>query len=221
MTGSKTIGQIRQYPYRILNVSGFVAGILVFALFIHDPWPKRLFSIFALIGSSVILGYTNRNNSLLTAFGLTSPLSSRVLISMIPALILGLGLGWLTRSTFDLSPLPASVTHFAFVAPLIGATEELIFRGFIQGYLRPIGRIFSVVYASTVHTCYKLLVILSLSLPLQFDFIFLVIWTFVGGLAFGALREGARSSIPPVIAHALFDIVLYGGYAIAPAWVWS
>ena len=139
---------------------------------------------------------------------------------MIPALILGVGLGWLTRATFDLTPFPESISRFAFIAPLIGATEELIFRGFIQGYLRPVGRIFSIVYTSTVHTCYKLLVILSLDIPLQFDFFFLVLWTFVGGLAFGVLREGSRSSLPSLTAHALFDIVLYGSYAVAPVWVW-
>ena len=148
-------------------------------------------------------------------------MSRKILFYMIPALILGMGLGWLTRLTFDLSPFPASVSHFALIAPLIGATEELIFRGFIQGYLRPIGRIFSVVYTSAVHTCYKLLVILSLSVPLQFDFFFLVIWTFLGGVVFGALKEGAKSSVPPVIAHAMFDIILYSGYAVAPVWVWS
>jgi membrane protease YdiL (CAAX protease family) len=78
-----------------------------------------------------------------------------------------------------------------------------------------------VVYASTVHTCYKLLVILSLSVPLQFDFFFLVAWTFVGGILFGSLRELSGSTLPPVIAHAVFDVVLYGGLATVPVWVWT
>lgn len=197
-----------------------VTGILLFALFIHDPWPRRIISFAALTASALMLGYSIKNDSILQAFGLT-PLSRKILIFSIPALLLGIGLAWLTRSTFDLSPLPPSVSRFVFIAPLIGATEELIFRGYIQGHLRPIGRIFSIVYASTVHTCYKLLVILSLSLPLQFDLFFLVIWTFIGGVAFGALREGARNSIPPIIAHAIFDILVYGSYALAPLWVWS
>jgi len=220
VTGFKTIQRIRQSPYRMLNLSGVVAGILLFALFIHDPWPRRIISFIALTGSSLLLGFSIRNSSILSAFGL-SPVTRKILYYLIPALILGVGLGWLTRATFDLSPFPASVSRIAIIAPLIGATEELIFRGYIQGYLRPMGGVFSVVYTSTVHTCYKLLVILSLSVPLQFDFFFLVTWTFIGGLAFGVLREGSRSSIPPVISHALFDIVLYGGYAIAPVWVWS
>jgi len=220
VTNSKTIQRIRKHPHYIWNVSGVVTGILLFALFIHNPWPGRLISFAALTGSALLLGYSIRNESLWKSFGLT-PLSRKVFIYTIPAFIAGTGFAWLTRRTFDLSPLPESYSRFAFIAPLIGATEELIFRGYVQGYLRPIGRGFTVVYASAVHTCYKLLVILSLSLPLQFDIFFLVIWTFVGGLVFGVLREGSRSSIPPVIAHAIFDIVLYGSNALAPVWVWS
>jgi membrane protease YdiL (CAAX protease family) len=78
-----------------------------------------------------------------------------------------------------------------------------------------------VVYASAVHTSYKLLVILTLSVPLQFDFFFLVFWTFVGGLLFGALREFSQSSLPAMMAHAVFDVVVYGGLATLPVWVWT
>ena len=179
-----------------------------------------MISITGLIGSALMLGYSIRNISFLQAFGL-APLHRKIYYYLFPALALGFGLAWLTRRTFDLSSFPPSLSNFVFIAPLIGAAEELIFRGYIQGHIRPIGRVFSVVYSSTVHTCYKLLVILSLSLPLQFDFFFLVSWTFIGGLAFGALREGARSAIPAIISHAMFDIILYGGYALAPVWVWS
>ncbi|MCK5693629.1 MAG: CPBP family intramembrane metalloprotease, partial [Bacteroidales bacterium] len=54
-----------------------------------------------------------------------------------------------------------------------------------------------------------------------FDFFYLIFWTFLGGLLIGTLRELSGSTIPPVIAHAVFDIILYGGLAIAPVWVWS
>lgn len=205
---------------RILHVSLVVAGILLFAIFIHSGWPQRLVAFMGLTGAAIMIGYYIRFTPFLKAFGL-SPFSPGILLFCIPAILLGIGFGMLTRNTFDLSPIPKTVTSFAFIAPFIGAAEELVFRGYIQGYLRPIGRILPVVYASTVHTSYKLLVILSLSTPLQFDFFFLVLWTFIGGLVFGALRELANSSIPPVIAHAVFDIVLYGAMAVAPLWVWS
>lgn len=220
MTGINTIRQIKKNPGSLWEVSVVVIGILLFAVFIHHSFPVRIISFVGLIGSALMLGYSIRNVSILQAFGLT-PVKRRIFFYLIPALLLGLGLAWLTRHTFDLSPFPKSVSHFVLIAPLIGAAEELVFRGYIQGHLRPIGRVFAVVYTSTVHTCYKLLVILSLSLPLQFDIFFLVTWTFLGGLLFGALREGARNTIPPIISHAIFDIILYGGYSLSPAWVWS
>jgi membrane protease YdiL (CAAX protease family) len=205
---------------RIRDVSIVMAGILLFALFIHDPLPLRAIAFAGLTGAALMIGYSMRGISILHAFAVYA-LNRKVFIYLIPAIVLGIGLGLLTRNVFDLSLLPGAVTGIAFITPVIGATEELIFRGYIQGHVRPIGRIFSIVYASTVHTCYKLLVILSLSVPLHFDFFFLIFWTFVGGLAFGALRELSRSTIPPIIAHAAFDIMLYGGMSVAPVWVWS
>lgn len=134
---------------------------------------------------------------------------------------LGILLGILTRNRFELTLIPEGFFGVAMVAPLIGATEELVFRGFFQWQMRPAGKIVSILWTSAFHTCYKLLVILSLAVPLQFDFFFLIFWTFIGGMLFGILRELSESSIPPVIAHALFDVILYGGLATAPVWVWS
>jgi len=219
-TKNTTAYRLRQNMRRIRDVSIVMAAILLFALFIHNPLPLRIISFAGLAGAALMIGYTLRNASVLHAFAVYS-LNRRIFIYFIPAIILGIGLGLLTRNAFDLSLLPGAITGVAFITPVIGATEELIFRGYIQGHVRPIGRIFSIVYASTVHTCYKLLVILSLSVPLQFDFFFLIFWTFIGGLAFSALRELSKSTFPPVIAHAAFDIVLYGGLSVAPVWVWS
>lgn len=140
---------------------------------------------------------------------------------MLPAIALGTILGILTRNRFELTLIPEGFTGVAFVAPLVGTMEELVFRGYLQGQLRPIGKVFSIICASAFHTSYKLLVILSLVIPLQFDFFFLIFWTFVGGMLFGILRELSNSTLPPVIAHAVFDVILYGGLATAPVWVWS
>jgi len=205
---------------RILVVTLVVAGILLFAGFIHSPLPLKSVAYVSLAGSGFLIGYSVRLNPLLPAFGLAR-IGRRSILFFIPALVLGAALGILTRYTFDLSALPVSLKSFVLTAPLVGATEELIFRGYIQGYMQSIGRLFSVIYASSVHTCYKVLVILSLSIPLQFDFFFLILWTFLGGTVFGLLKDLSRSSLPPVIAHAAFDIVLYGGLSVAPVWVWS
>jgi len=212
--------RIRQHPGRIKDVLLSFTGILLFGGFIHHSFPLLLLAFGGLAGTAVVIGFSTRNMAIREAFGLKR-LNRKVLLYVLPAIVLGLILGILTRNRFELTLIPAGFTGVAFVAPLVGTVEELIFRGYIQGHLRPVGRIFSIVTASVIHTSYKLLVILTLAIPLQFDFFFLIFWTFIGGLLIGILRELSGSTLPPVIAHAVFDIVLYGGLATAPVWVWS
>jgi membrane protease YdiL (CAAX protease family) len=209
-----------KHPRRIRDVSFSVLGILLFAAFIHQAFPLLLLAIGGLAGTGVVIAYSIRELTVPEAFGVDR-FNRKVLFYSIPALLIGILMGMATRNSFDVSLFPSRITGVALVAPVVGAAEELIFRGYIQGHLRPMGRIFPVIYTSTVHTSYKLLVILSLSAPLSFDFFFLVFWTFIGGLLFGALRELSGSTVPPMIAHAVFDVVLYGGLITAPAWVWS
>lgn len=219
--GEGSISQrIIKHPLRIRDVSISVLGILLFAGFIHQSFSLRLLAIMGLTLAGAAIAYSTRGQAIVEVFAVNR-FDQKVLLYSLLAIAVGALLGMLTRNTFDISLFPVRITAVALVAPLVGAAEELIFRGYIQGHLHPIGRIFSVVYASAVHTSYKLLIILTLSVPLQFDFFFLVLWTFVGGLLFGILRELSRSTLPPMIAHAVFDVVLYGGLATAPVWVWT
>ena len=210
----------RENPGRIRDVFLALLGILIFAAFIHSPFPLMLLAVGGLAGTAAVIGFSTRNMGLMEAFGIR-PLNRRVLIYIPVAAALGVLMAVLTRNRFELTLIPAGLTGIALIAPLVGTTEELIFRGYIQGRLHPTGKLCSIVCATTAHTCYKLLVILSLGSPLQFDFFFLIFWTFTGGLLFGTLRELSGNIIPPVIAHAVFDIVLYGTLATAPVWVWS
>jgi len=212
--------RIREYPGRIRDVFLSLLGIMLFAGFIHHSFPLKITAFGGLTLTAAVIGYSTRDMAILKAFGI-GRLNRRILFYIIPATGLGILLGILTRNRFEMTLVPAGLTGVAVLAPLVGAAEELVFRGYIQGHLRPAGKLLSIVSASSIHTCYKLLVILSLGLPLHFDFFFLILWTFIGGLLFGSLRELSRSTIPPMIAHAIFDIVLYGTLATAPVWVWS
>lgn len=218
-TGSLT-ARIRKNPRRIRIVSLAVLGILIFAAFIHQAFPIILVGIAGITLTGAVIAYSIRELAIAEAFALDR-FNRKVFLFCLLAIPIGALLGMLTRNTFDISLFPVRITLVALVAPMVGAFEELIFRGYIQGHLRPIGRYFSMVYASGVHTSYKLLVILTLSVPLQFDFFFLVFWTFAGGLLFGALREFSRSTLPAMMAHAVFDVVVYGGLATMPVWVWT
>lgn len=212
--------RIREDPGRIRLVLLAFTGILIFAGFIHQSFPLMLLAIGGLAGTAALIAYSIRHLTLREAFGITQ-INRKVLLYTLPAIVLGIILGILTRNRFELTLIPAGITGVALVAPLIGATEELIFRGYFQGQLRAFGSGFSIMSASAFHTTYKLLVILTLAMPLQFEFFFLIFWTLIVGIILGTLRELSGSTIPPMIAHAAFDILLYGGLAAAPLWVWS
>lgn len=215
-----TASRIRQQPRMIRDVFLSFAGILLFAGFIHHPLPLRLLAFGGLTGTAAMIGFSTRSNSILDSLGI-SILNRKILLYILPAIALGMVLGILTRNRFELTLIPEGLAGVAILAPLVGATEELIFRGYMQGQLRPGGKLFSILCASAFHSSYKLLLILTLSVPLQFDFFFLIFWTFIGGILFGILRELSGSAVPPIVAHALFDVILYGGLAVAPVWVWS
>jgi len=212
--------EIRKNRHRIRDVFLALIGILLFAGFIHRDFPLLIIAIAGITGAGITIGYSIRNISIPQALGIDK-LNRRILVYSLPAVLLGIILGVLTRHRFERSLFPEGLSRVALVAPLVGAVEELVFRGYMQGLMRPLGRSFSIVFAALAHTGYKVLVILSLSGPLQFDYSFLVYWTIAGGLLFGILRELSGSTFPPVIAHAVFDILLYGGMAAAPLWVWS
>ncbi len=116
---------------------------------------------------------------------------------------------------------PGALLGFAPLAALIGGTEEIVYRGYVQGRARRLGVFPAVVLASLCHAAYKCALFALPASPVQTDFLFLATWTFLGGLVFGALRELAGSIAPALAAHACFDIVVYGDLAQAPWWVWS
>jgi membrane protease YdiL (CAAX protease family) len=179
-----------------------------------------LLAIGGLLVTAAVIVFSTRSKSLWEAFGISS-LNQRTILISLAAIGLGILLGIWTRKRFEMILVPAGLTGVAVVAPLVGAVEELLFRGYLQGHLRPAGRTLAIVTASAMHTSYKLLVILSLAVPLQFDFFFLVFWTFIGGILFGILRETSNHVLPPLLAHAVFDIILYGALPVPPVWVWS
>jgi membrane protease YdiL (CAAX protease family) len=135
--------------------------------------------------------------------------------------LIGVIIGFWYNLTYNYPLLPSPLTRFAVIAPLIGTTEELVFRGYVQTKSASAGSIFSIVFASFGHTLYKYLVICTLPVDLGLSLTKLILLTFSFGIVAGILRHYSRSVIPPAIAHALFDIIVYGGAASAPVWIWG
>jgi membrane protease YdiL (CAAX protease family) len=117
--------------------------------------------------------------------------------------------------------LPLGLKPFAGVALLIGAAEELVYRGYAQGRLRAVGPVAAVLVAAGLHTAYKGALFAFPPAPeLRFDLVTVTAFTFAAGALFGVARERAGSVWPSLVAHAAFDLLVCGDAARAPWWVW-
>jgi len=182
------------------------------------PWP--LLAATALLATGLIIA-----RSILVAgdpsiiLGL-SPFSRKVLPSLVAGCAFGIALGVLFRSHSELSLFPHRMGSFVIAAAGIGATEEVLFRGYIQGRFQGMGWVLAPIIAATAHTLYKLALFFSPPVGVTINYLFLAIGTLLAGIIFGWLRERAGNILPPVAGHVLFDIVVYGERAHAPWWVW-
>ncbi len=143
-----------------------------------------------------------------------------IVIFLIAGLILGFSLGVLYRLTYKMTMIPRNLTLMAFTAPAIGITEELVFRGFIQGTVTRVQGWKGIIFSSGSHTIYKLLIIWSFPYDLGINLLNIVLLTFSVGMLLGWLRKTSENIIPPALAHGCFDIMIYGSLKFLPVWVW-
>jgi membrane protease YdiL (CAAX protease family) len=139
---------------------------------------------------------------------------------MLTGTVFGCFLALFYRWYLETGYFPQSLRWFAVIAAGIGSTEELVFRGYVQGQFARRAGFFSIVIASLAHTGYKCCLFLSPVSATSVDIGFLAICTFYAGLLLGAIRYFSGSVWPAVIAHALFDILVYGENVNPPWWVW-
>jgi membrane protease YdiL (CAAX protease family) len=195
-------------------------SLMVFSFFIHFEFPVRLISFMALVVPAWIFSRNLQSFSDLRKI-VSVPASGKLaIIYLIPGALLGFLFAIMYRWHLEISLFPISLTIFALVAALIGCMEELVFRGIIQDYVKSINVPFSIFFSSLSHTAYKCCIFLAPVAAADFNIGFLAFWTFIVGILSGTIRQLSSSLIPSLIAHALFDIMVYGEYANAPWWVW-
>lgn len=208
------------------------AGMVLFALFIHNGLPWGILSDLGLAATMLALLLSFRSERSAAGLLALAPFGRRAALMAPSGAALGIGLGLLFRWKFGLHWLPAGIGLFAPLAAAIGSAEELLYRGYIQGRLNRINGLLAVTGAAAAHTAYKTALFLLPALSLSngpalsqskapVDLPVLAFWTFFGGLLFSASRQGARNVLPPLAAHVAFDIVVYGELSRAPWWVWN
>lgn len=193
-----------------------ILGIWAFAFFLQYPFPEKFISISGLLAGSIILG----TDSELFSHVLGRPKNRIVfIISMILCISLGIIIAIILRHDNQLSLFPKTFTFFAILAIMIGATEELIFRGWLQSVMTVIFKKNSIILSSLVHSIFKTLIFVSPVVRYQIDIQQLFIYTLLGGLILGFSRLWSGSIWPALTAHVLFDFIVYGDVSTWPWWV--
>jgi len=195
-------------------------ALMVFAFFIHYEFPFRLLSIVALF---IPAWFFNRNlKSLADLRNIIYRSASHkiTIINVIAGIFPGLLFAILYRWHLEISLFPKSLHFFMFAAALIGCIEEIVFRGFIQDYVKSINAPFSIFFSSISHTAYKCCLFLSPMAVADINIGFLAFWTMIVGILLGITKHISKNLLPAIIAHGLFDILVYAEYVKAPWWVW-
>ncbi len=214
-------GHPRDLRRPVLEAAAASAGMVLFALFVRSGRPWVVVSGAGLLVTAVAVASSFRVERRPAEILGLSPLSGKVAAYVILACAVGAGLGVLHRVVWEMGALPSGVGRFVLVASAIGAAEELLYRGYVQGRLRRLGLVAAVLLAAAAHTAYKAALFAFPPDGVVIDLEFLAVWTLIGGVVFGALRELSGSVLTPLAAHVVFDIVVYGENVQAPWWVWS
>lgn len=198
----------------------------IFGLFIHSPFPFTLISFTGFIFVCFIVAFRLVKNAhkpvtfLIAFFGI-KPFTRKALLYTVIGLLGGLILGAALRAWKKAPLIPGTMTLFAIgVAPFIGVSEELLFRGYMQRRLYEINGLLAVILAALSHTVYKCSLML---LPPLFDRTKIPVYailTFIGSLLFGIVSWKSNTVYPALAGHAVFDIIVYSTSGTAPWWVW-
>ena len=204
----------------LLEASLCSLGLMVFSYFVHHPFPLSLISFAALLFSAIMISRNISSLSDLKKIGVANKPFRIVLLYLLAGVMAGVILSLIYRSHLDLHLFPSAFQLFTITAALIGITEELVFRGFLQGFVKPVNGMFSIFFSTLSHTGYKVCLFLSPFIAAKTDPGFLALWTFIAGMVLGSLRHLSGSLWPPVLAHIVFDVWVYGECTGAPWWVW-
>ena len=136
-------------------------GMVLFAYLIPFTFPLKAvaFLILFLVGFIITRNLFHQKDS--AFFLVRDAFSEKMVVYYLVGLLMGVAGAMYYRGSIGLPVLPFTFRSFALVAMCIGAMEELLFRGFIQGRLSKLHPGFAIVFAAFAHASYKAFLFLS------------------------------------------------------------
>jgi len=202
----------------------FAVAVVGFALLSHrDAFSAWRWALLGLAGIGLCGGWVVLDHPVLTVFGKTR--AGHPALPVVVLACLGIVAAVSYRRLLDMPCFPSSVHWFAAVAVAIGLTEEILWRGWMQGALAgPLGPVSAALVTAASHTAYKTAMLAlppaSEPPPSMASFGFMAACTFGVGVGLGLSRVWQGTIVPAVAFHVLFDLLVYGSCAAAPWWVW-
>jgi membrane protease YdiL (CAAX protease family) len=203
-------------------------GMVLFAACAHHGLPWALLAAAGLLATAIAIGAsTGADQARASPDGLAALVGLNRMSAAVPAFALagaaiGAGAGLWHRSGLGVPVFPqTSIQPFVIVACVIGATEELLYRGWLFGQARAYGWPAAVAIAAVAHAAYKTALFAWPPMPIAVSLPDMMLLTTIGGIVLGLLRTASGSVIPAVIAHVAFDFVVYRAMGSAPWWVWG
>lgn len=198
------------------------ASMTLLALLSHQGMPWLLGAAAGLVAAAAGIFWSGFGAERPAAVLGLDGFSGRTALWSLAGLALGAGAALLHRDAMNLPMFPpAELRAFIVVACLIGATEELVFRGWLMGRARAFGWIAAILIAALAHAAYKTALFAWPPEPAPFNLMRMAIGTFAGGIVIGALRAASGSLAPALAMHMAFDFIVYRTYADMPWWVWG
>jgi membrane protease YdiL (CAAX protease family) len=206
---------MRESMWTGVRIQIFLFGIMMFSYFIHDDLPIRLLAIVCLFGIAwLMVVEKNLGQKLLGTIDSRRSMFIWTIITTSGAFLLAA----YSRNEASLSLLPRNLLHFTPVAVCIGILEEIMFRGWLFSHLSKWKPWIAVLATATAHAGYKSVLFLSPYLPYEVNSWDLFLVTFETGIFLGLTRLFSGSVWPALIAHAVFDLLIYGDQPI-PWWI--
>lgn len=199
-------------------------GMAVFAAFSHRGLPWILVSVIGFLLTAGAIAPTLRSRSQSAELLGLSSFTRKAILFTVVGLIIGVAGGLRHRAALGLPLLPSGgLQAFVIVACLIGATEELVYRGWLQGRIRTFGWPVAIMMAAIAHGLYKgsLFAWPSGFSGINMECVRIGLGAAAMGIVPGLLREFSGSVAPAIMVHAAFDFIVYGAVAHAPWWVWN
>ncbi len=212
-----TAGKFSPPLVRAVSIS---FGLWAFALLYRGSYPMQVIATVSLVAAAILIVWALLSNEkvlLQKSIWQWQTASGKVFAYSI---IISVFLALWYRYSEHMPIIPAAAEWFVVLSILIGATEELIFRGVVQGEAirwHEHGAIFLSAFA---FAGYKSLLFVLPSAENQTNILNLFILTFLAGILLGYARKNSGSILPCLIAHGIFDLLVYMETAKLPWWVW-